>query len=83
MLACDLMVEVRASRSVSAEQAARVERIVFGGGEPDSEGLELIFAIDRYAERTDRRWDDLVAKAMCLAAPAQLAGLRSPAAQAA
>jgi len=83
VLACDLIMEVRASRSVSAEQAARVERIVFGGGEPDSEGLELIFAIDRYAERTDRRWDDLVARAMRLVAPAQRTGLQSPTAKAA
>jgi hypothetical protein len=75
--------EVRASRSVSAEQAVRIERIVFGGGEPGSEGLELIFTIDHYAERTDRRWDDLVAKAMRLAAPAERAGLRSPTAKAA
>jgi hypothetical protein len=75
--------EVRASRSVSAEQAARVERIVFGGGEPGSEGLELIFAIDIYAERTDRRWDDLVAKAMRLAAPAEHAGVGPSTAKAA
>jgi hypothetical protein len=75
--------EVRASRSVSAEQAARVERIAFGCGEPGSDGLELIFAIDRYAERADRRWNELVAKAMCLAAPVEHAGLRSPTAKAA
>jgi hypothetical protein len=72
--------EVRASRSVSAEHAARLERIVFGGGGPDADGLELILAIDRYAERADRRWNDLVAKAMSLAAPADRTGLRSQAA---
>jgi hypothetical protein len=75
--------EVRASRSVSAEHAARLERIVFAGGGPDADGLELIFAVDRYAERADRRWNDLVAKAMSLAAPGEPAGLRSPAASAA
>ena len=83
MLACDLIMEVRASRSVSAEQAACVERIVFGGGEPDAGGLELIFAIERYAERADRLWDELVAKAMRLAASARAGGIESPTARAA
>ena len=83
MLACDLIMEVRASRSVSAEQAARVERIVFGGGEPDAEALDLIFAIDRYAERAHPRWDDLVAKARRLTASAPASEIEPPTARAA
>jgi hypothetical protein len=63
VLACDLIMEVRASRSVSAEQAARVERMVFGGGRPAPDQLELIFAMDGYVERANPCWDDLVARA--------------------
>jgi hypothetical protein len=77
-LACDLIVEVRASRSVSAEQAARVERMVFGGGHPAADQLELILAMDGYVERADPGWDDLVARAAAASFTAGLEGASEP-----
>jgi hypothetical protein len=74
VLACDLIMEVRASRSVSAEQAARVERMVFGGGRPAAEQIELILAMDGYVERADPCWDDLVARAAAASVSARLDG---------
>jgi hypothetical protein len=63
VLPCDLIVEIRASRTVSAEQAARVERMVFGDGRPAADQLELILAMDQYVQRADPCWDSLVARA--------------------
>ena len=70
MLASDLMVEVRASRSLSAEQVARLERVVFGEGTPDRDQLDLLFLIDTYLQRADPSWGDLLARAAMIALPA-------------
>ncbi len=75
MLACDLIMEVRASRSMRAEQVAHVERIVFGGGDPGADALGLVLALDRYVDRADPCWDDLVTRATIAALSA---GLESP-----
>jgi hypothetical protein len=75
--------EVRASRCVSAEQAVRVERIVFVGGELTAEGLDLILAIDRYAERAHPQWVDLMAKARHLTASMPEVAIESRTARAA
>jgi hypothetical protein len=71
MLACDLMVEVRASRCLSADQIARLERAIFAGGNPTRDHLELLFLIDAYLERADPSWGDLLhrAAASALAGP--------------
>jgi hypothetical protein len=63
MLACDLILEARASRSLSGDQVARLERMVFGGGEPSREQLDLLFLIDTYLERADPAWGALLARA--------------------
>lgn len=64
MLACDLIVEVRAARSVSAEQVAELERTMPLGGTVSDEMLDFFFAIDRYAERAAPAWTQLLARAV-------------------
>jgi hypothetical protein len=64
MLACDLIVEVRAARSVSAEQVAGLERTMPHGGTVSEEMLDFLFIIDRYAERAAPAWTQLLARAV-------------------
>ena len=63
MLACDLLLEVRASRSLSGEQVTKLERMVFGEGKPSRDQLELLFLIDTYLQRADPSWGELLARA--------------------
>lgn len=63
MLACDLILEVRASGSLSAEQVRRLECMAFGGGQPSREQLEILLLIDRYVVRADPGWATLLARA--------------------
>jgi hypothetical protein len=77
MLACDLMVEVRASRSLSGDQVAKLERMIFAAGAPSRDQLELLLLIDTYLERADPSWGALLDRAAASAlqplpvAPAQ------------
>jgi hypothetical protein len=64
MLACDLIIEVRAARSVSAEQVAGLERSMPLGGTVSEEMLDFLFTIDRYAERAAPAWTQLLARAV-------------------
>jgi len=76
MLACDLILAVRASKSVSADQVKSLERMVFGSGTPSREQLELLFLIDGYALRADPSWAALLARAALsalVAPPGELA----------
>ena len=79
MLACDLMVEVRASRSLSGDQVTKLERMIFEAGKPDRDQLELLFLIDTYLERADPSWGELLHRA----AASALAGAHEPRAEAA
>jgi len=63
MLACDLILEVRASRSLSAEQVTRLERMVFGTGKPTRDQLDMLFLINGYVLRADPSWGNLLARA--------------------
>jgi hypothetical protein len=63
MLACDIVVQARASRRLSAEEINRLERIVFGAGAPTPEGLETLLLIDAYIEAGDASWSDLLSRA--------------------
>jgi len=63
MLACDLILEARASRSLNAEQVASLERMVFSGGNPDRAQLDTLFLIDAYVTRADPSWGLLLARA--------------------
>ncbi len=63
MLACDLILEVRASRSLSADQVLRLERMVFGAGRPSRDQLDMLFLIDGYVVRADPSWGNLLARA--------------------
>ena len=63
MLACDLILEVRASRSLSAEQVTRLERMVFGTGKPTRDQLDMLFLINGYVVRADPSWGNLLARA--------------------
>jgi len=76
MLACDLILAVRTSKSVSADQVKSLERMVFGAGTPSREQLELLFLIDGYALRADPSWAALLDRAALsalVAAPGELA----------
>ena len=72
MLACDLMVEVRASRSLSGDQVTKLERMIFAAGNPSRDQLELLFLIDTYLERADPSWGSLLHRAASTA----LAGMQ-------
>ena len=63
MLACDLILEVRASRSLSAEQVMRLERMIFGMGKPTRDQLDMLFLINGYVLRADPSWGNLLARA--------------------
>lgn len=63
MLASDLIMDVRASRTISADQVERLERLVFGSGRPSSDQLDLLFLMDTYLQRADPRWAELLARA--------------------
>ena len=69
MLACDLVMSVRASRTISAEQVERLDRIVFSNGAPSGDQLDLLHLIDSYLMRRDPRWADLLARAIEAGAP--------------
>lgn len=64
MLACDLIVQVRASRSVSAEQAREMERSISHGIAIPHEIIDFLFRVDRYAERAALEWTQLLARAV-------------------
>ena len=63
MLASDLIMDVRASRSISADQMESLERMVFGNVDPSGDQLDLLFLMDTYLQRPDPRWADLLARA--------------------
>lgn len=63
MLACDLVLQVRASRSLTCEQISYLDRIVFGAGKPSRDNLDLIMLLDRYVQRADPSWGALLARA--------------------
>jgi hypothetical protein len=63
MLVSDLLLEVRASRSLSADQVSRLERQVFGAGKPTREQLDLLFLVDTYLQRADPTWALLLSRA--------------------
>ena len=62
MLACDLILEVRATRSLSYPQVARLEREMSAG--LNRHDLDLLLLLDRYAERADPAWPALLARAI-------------------
>ena len=55
--------EVRASRTISADQVERLERMVFGSGAPSGDQPDILFLIDTYLQRPDRRWGELLTRA--------------------
>ena len=63
MLACDLIVDVRASHSISPEQLRRLEHMVFAAGVPGRDQLELLLLLDTYLERKNTGWAELLARA--------------------
>jgi hypothetical protein len=63
MLASDLIMDVRASRSISPDQVARLERMVFANGAPSGDQLDLLLLMDTYLQRRDPRWADLLSRA--------------------
>ena len=64
MLACDLLMNVRASRTISDEQMAQLERLVFGRGVPSRDQIDLLVLIDTYLRRPDPGWTELLARAV-------------------
>jgi hypothetical protein len=72
MLTSDLLMEIRASRRISSEQIARLERMVFGSGTPSRDQLELLLLLDTYLQRRDAGWAELLARAAAAAVPLSL-----------
>jgi len=64
MLACDLLMNVRASRAISEDQMVQLERLVFGLGTPSRDQIDLLFLIDTYLRRPDPGWTELLARAV-------------------
>ena len=69
MLASDLIMDVRASRTISADQMERLEKMVFGNGRPSGDQLDLLYLMDTYLQRPDPRWAELLARAAMTALP--------------
>lgn len=63
MLASDLIMDVRASRTISADQVEQLEKMVFASGPPSSDQLDLLYLMDTYLERSDPRWGELLRRA--------------------
>lgn len=64
MLACDLIMDVRASRVISADQVDQLERLVFTGEAPNREQLALLYLINTYLQRPDARMARLLDRAI-------------------
>lgn len=64
MLTTDLIVSVRASRRLSADQLSQLERMVFEGGAPSADQIALLMLIDSYLVRRDPLWADLLGRAV-------------------
>ena len=76
MLACDLILEVRASGVLGAEQVARLERMIFANGEVGPEQLEMLAFVGRYVRKAHPSWALLLertAAAANAAGPAEAA----------
>ena len=63
MLASDLIMDVRASRTISADQVEQLERAIFAGGAPTLDQLDLLLLMDTYMQRPDPSWAELLARA--------------------
>ena len=63
MLASDLVMDVRASRTISPDQVERLERMVFDGGAPSTDQLDLRFLVDTDLQRRNPQWAELLARA--------------------
>lgn len=74
MLACDLILEVRASRSLSRAQVARLERELLAG--IDRHQFDLLLLLDRYALRADESWPPLLARAAAMISGAEAEAVR-------
>jgi hypothetical protein len=71
MLACDVLLEVRASRSLSGVQITALERMTFAQGGPGREQLDMLLLIGSYVARPDPRWSALLARAAAAVLPAE------------
>jgi hypothetical protein len=63
MLACDVLMHVRASRTISPDQVLHLERLVFGGGAPTRDQIDILLLIDSYLHRREPRWTELLTRA--------------------
>ena len=79
MLASDLIMDVRASRTISSDQMEHLEKLVFGNGRPSGDQLDLLHLMDTYLQRPDPRWAELLARAaMTVLTPGEGAGSPLP-----
>lgn len=70
MLASDVVLNVRASRSLSSEEIDALERLLFSKDGPSPEQVELLSLINSYVSRPSARWSELMARARRAIAPA-------------
>jgi hypothetical protein len=74
-LASDLIMDVRASRTISPDQMECLEKLVFGNGTLSGDQLDLLYLMDTYLQRPDPRWAELLARAaMTALSPGKSAG---------
>lgn len=55
--------DVRASRTISADQVEQLGRAIFASGAPSLDQLDLLLLMDTYMQRPDPSWAELLARA--------------------
>ena len=63
MLACDLILEVRASRKLGAEHVARLERLIFSSGRVGPEQMQMLAFLGGCVRGADPSWALLLQRA--------------------
>lgn len=60
MLASDVVWNARAARTLNGDQVAALERLVFSGGKPEREQIEILDLIDSYLVHRCEAWSSLM-----------------------
>ncbi|WP_177176857.1 hypothetical protein [Faunimonas pinastri] len=64
MLISDLLTQVRSSRTLSREDAQKMQRFLYRGETLRSDDIDMMLALDEVAHRHDPAWKDLLCKAV-------------------
>jgi hypothetical protein len=69
MLATDLIMDVRASRTISADQLYQLEQWILSDGAPTAEQLDVMLLLETYLDWPDPDFAELLSRAMQRASP--------------